>query len=86
MELEELLQLDQGIKKVERSIPKLPVGALKRLGKRDLSLTGRSKAMSETMGTSFLSGRLSMGNSTNQEEVLKVDYDGHLKWMSTEGL
>ena len=86
VELEELLQLDNGTKKVERSIPRLPVESLKNIRKRDLSLTGRNKAMSETQGTGFYTARSPGENSTNQEEVLKVDYDGPLKWMAIEGL
>ena len=45
-ELEVLLQTDRGITTVERSIPVLPIDKLKQLKKRELSLTGRNKALS----------------------------------------
>ena len=76
-----MLQTNRGIKAVEKSIPVLPVEKLKQTEKRDLSLTGGSKAMSET--NNFSSKRFSNPQSKNQEEVFKVDYIGDLKWMST---
>lgn len=81
VELEEMLQTNKGIKAVENSIPVLPVEKLKQTEKRNLSLTGRSKAMSET--NNFNSKRFSNSQNKNQEEVFKVNYIGDLKWMST---
>lgn len=87
VQLEELLQTDRGVKTVERSIPVLPLDKLKGAKKRELSLTGRNKALSETYRTGGAStGRVSLGQTPNQEEVYKISYTGNVKWMSTEGL
>ena len=40
------MQFEKGMNKVENSIPKLPIEQLKQTKKRNLSLTGRNKAMS----------------------------------------
>ena len=86
VELEEMLQTDRGVKTVEKSIPVLPLEKIKKVQPRELSLTGRSKALSETHRSDFTSQRLSKGQSQNQEEVFKISYTGNSKWMSTEGL
>lgn len=41
-----MLQTDRGIKTVERSIPTLPLEKLRQTNKRELSLSGRNKALS----------------------------------------
>jgi len=43
VEKEKLLQLRDGIKKIEDSIPILPLERLSSLNKKDLSLSGRNK-------------------------------------------
>ena len=86
VELEEMLQTDRGIKTVERSIPVLPLEKLKVTSKRELSLTGRNKAWSETSRSGATTDRLSLNRTPNQEEVYKISYTGNVKWMSTEGL
>lgn len=43
LEKEKLLQLREGTRKIEESIPILPVDKLKRLKFRDLSVSGRNK-------------------------------------------
>ncbi len=48
VEVEQMLQRDQGTKDVEASIPKLPLESLKKVKSRDLSLTGRSKSGMES--------------------------------------
>jgi hypothetical protein len=41
-----MLQTDRGLKTVEKSIPVLPLEKLKEFKKRELSLSGRNKALS----------------------------------------
>ena len=48
VELEEKLQMNEGTKEVEASIPKLPLEALKKIKTKELSLTGRSKSVIES--------------------------------------
>jgi hypothetical protein len=86
VQLEEMLQTDRGIKTVERSIPVLPLDKLKSTKKRDLSLTGRNRALSVTGRTGGSTDRVSLNQTPNQEEVYKISYTGNVKWMSTEGL
>lgn len=86
VQLEEMLQTDRGIKTVERSIPVLPLDKLKSTKKRDLSLTGRNRALSVTGRTGGSTDRASLNQTPNQEEVYKISYTGNVKWMSTEGL
>ncbi len=82
-----MLQTDRGIKTVERSIPVLPLEKLKATRKKELSLTGRNRALSETNRTGGASTeRISLNQTPNQEEVYKISYTGNVKWMSTEGL
>ena len=79
-----MLQTDRGTKKVEKSIPNLPLQKLKNTERTDLSLSGRSKAFSET--NALTTRKFSLPQSQTQEEVFRVNYTGDLKWMSTEGL
>lgn len=63
-----MLQTDRGIKTVEKSIPSLPLQKLKNIKKRELSLSGRNKAFSETGRTIGLSTeRLTLNQTPNQE-------------------
>jgi hypothetical protein len=43
-----LLQLREGVRKIENSIPILPVEKLNRLKGKELSLSGRNKIKKET--------------------------------------
>ena len=91
VEKEHLLQLRNGTKKIENSIPTLPIERLKGLSHRGLSLSGKNKVKKETDAESLFSQnqtRYSVPNSARAvpEEVLKIDYDGHKKWMGTENL
>lgn len=84
VQLEEMLQTDRGIKTVERSIPVLPLDKLRETKRRELSLTGRNRALSDTYRTGGASTeRISLGQTPNQEEVYKISYTGNVKWMST---
>ena len=85
VELEEKLQMNEGIKEVEASIPKLPLEALKKIKIRELSLTGRSKSVIESQSLTERSSLLqfSTRDVLNQEEVYIISYDGEKKWQGT---
>jgi hypothetical protein len=87
-EKEELLQLREGTKRIERSIPVLPVDRLRGLKNREISLNGRNKIKKELEGTYQSQARYSVPSTAraSQEEVLKIDYDGDKRWMGTENL
>ena len=85
VELEEKLQMNEGIKEVEASIPKLPLEALKKIKTKELSLTGRSKSVIESQSLTEISSLLqfSTRDVLNQEEVYIISYDGEKKWQGT---
>jgi hypothetical protein len=85
VELEEKLQMNEGIKEVEASIPKLPLEALKKIKTRELSLTGRSQSVIESQSLTERSSLLqfSTRDVLNQEEVYIISYDGEKKWQGT---
>lgn len=85
VELEEKLQMNEGTKEVEASIPKLPLEALKKIKTRELSLTGRSKSVIENQSLTERSSLLqfSTRDVLNQEEVYRISYDGEKKWQGT---
>jgi hypothetical protein len=86
---EQLLQLRDGIKKVEQSIPQLPLQKLAHMQAKDLSLSGRNKVKREAEAESERSAtRYSVPNSARlaQEEVLVIDYEGGKRWMGSENL
>ena len=60
-----MLQTDRGVKTVEKSIPVLPLEKIKQVEGKELSLAGRSKAMSETHG---FSERLTGGSQSKNQE------------------
>lgn len=82
------MQSSAGIKKVENSIPKLPLEALKKVKGKELSLAGRSKSVmqsqSNTGRNSF--AKFSSKDILNQEEVYLINYQGHKKWQGTSHL
>ena len=85
VELEEKLQMNEGTKEVEASIPKLPLEALKKIKTKELSLTGRSKSVIESQSLTEISSLLqfSTRDVLNQEEVYIISYDGEKKWQGT---
>jgi hypothetical protein len=85
VDLEEKLQMNEGTKEVEASIPKLPLEALKKIKTRELSLTGRSKSVIESQSLTERSSLLqfSTRDVLNQEEVYRISYDGEKKWQGT---
>ena len=85
VELEEKLQMNEGTKEVEASIPKLPLEALKKIKTRELSLTGRSQSVIESQSLTERSSLLqfSTRDVLNQEEVYIISYDGEKKWQGT---
>ena len=88
-QINELLQTDEGIKKIEASIPTLPMERLKSVEKKGLVLSGRNKSLALSGEFTYRSsGSLpSIGSSMSgrsDEEVFKISYDGNTKWMSME--
>ena len=90
LEKEKLLQLREGTRKIEESIPELPMEKLKRLKNRDLSVSGRNKIRKEmeTSNEGYATTRYSVPSSARvaQEEVYKISYEGDKRWMGTENL
>ena len=86
VELEEKLQMNEGTKEVEASIPKLPLEALKKIKTKELSLTGRSKSVIESQSLTERSSlhQFSTRDVLNQEEVYIINYNGEKKWQGTE--
>lgn len=80
-----MLQSSAGIKKVENSIPKLPLEALKKVKGKELSLAGRSKSVMESQSNTARNSfaKFSSKDILNQEEVYLINYQGHKKWQGT---
>ena len=83
---EKLLQFREGRKRVESSIPTLPIKRLSQLNHKELSLSGRNKIRKELSVSEESSLRQSLGTAPAQEEVHKIAYEGNKRWMGSENL
>ncbi len=96
VEIEGMMLSDEGTKKVEKAIPKLPVERLRRTDHREFALTGRNKLVSESQScdpsiasqyTTRLSKAMTDGAALDRnQEILKMSYDSHHSFLKQENV
>jgi hypothetical protein len=94
VEMEGLLLSDEGTRKVEKAIPKLPVERLRRTDHKEFALAGRNKLACESLScdpsiasqyTTRLSKAMTDGAALDRnQEILKMSYDSHHSFLKQE--